>query len=112
MQEHKPHDQSEGDKAEEASVDDGNNNIDYWDEEDEIEHYLKRKSGYNNFVHQENEESGSDDESDTESDDNEFEVGVDLLGEGATLEDINAETQRILRGAKWYPDIYHILRTY
>ena len=63
-----------------------------WDEEDEIEAYFKEKS----------EDGRGDEESDSDSgseSDEDYAGGTAaMLGDNPTLDDLNAETQRILRG--------------
>lgn len=63
-----------------------------WDEEDEIEQYFKEKS--------ENGRGDEESDSDSGSDSDEDYAGgtAAMLGDNPTLDDINAETQRILRG--------------
>jgi len=60
----------------------------YWDEEDEIEEYFARK-GVRNDV----DGGSSSDESDEEGQG----LGATKLGENPSLQDLNAETQRLLR---------------
>jgi hypothetical protein len=63
-----------------------------WDEEDEIEQYFKEKS--------ENGRGDEESDSDSGSDSDEDYAGgtAAMLGDNPTLDDLNAETQRILRG--------------
>lgn len=60
----------------------------YWDEEDEIEEYFARKGVRNDI-----DGGSSSDESDEEGQG----LGATKLGENPSLQDLNAETQRLLR---------------
>ena len=65
-----------------------------WDEEDEIEMYFKEKSENGR-----GDEVSDLDDSGSDSDEEEFDGGAAKpMGENPSLDDLNAETQRILRG--------------
>jgi hypothetical protein len=64
-----------------------------WDEEDEIEQYFKEKSENGR-----GEEESDSDDSGSDSDEDYAGGTAAMLGDNPTLDDLNAETQRILRG--------------
>ena len=64
-----------------------------WDEEDEIEQYFKEKAENGR-----GDEESDADSSGSESDEEYGNGGAKALGDNPSLEDLNAETQRILRG--------------
>ena len=66
-----------------------------WDEEDEIEQYFKERAERGKDMGEESEGSGSDSDSEGEED---GDKEAPQLGDNPTLEDLQAETQRIMRG--------------
>ncbi len=90
------HDDPAGENAEgaEEEEEDEQEGAQVWDEEDEIERYFQEKSEDGRG----GEDSGSDGSRSDSDEDYDSGHVAKKLGDNPSLQDLNAETQRILRG--------------
>lgn len=99
MQADPSHDDPAGENAEGAEEEgeeeqEDHDGAEVWDEEDEIERYFQEKSENGRG----GEDSGSDGSGSDSDEDYDSGTAAKKLGDNPSLQDLNAETQRILRG--------------